>query len=130
MDGFGRRLENLREKHGYSKKEISSKLGFHDNTYGQYEREERRPALETIMELAEIYHVDIDYLIQGEKSDNRTSDNSKAAKIEQLLNYFKNAGIEEPYFLQLEKWAKLDEEDLREITNHFEWIVHRASLRE
>ena len=82
------------------------------------------------MELAEIYHVDIDYLIQGEKSDNRSSDNPKAAKIEQLINYFKNAGIEEPYFLQLEKWAKLNEEDLREITNHFEWIVHRASLRD
>lgn len=49
MKGFGLRLENLREKHGYSKVEISSKLGFSANVYGSYEREARRPSLETVV---------------------------------------------------------------------------------
>ncbi|RDW21376.1 hypothetical protein CWR48_02935 [Oceanobacillus arenosus] len=38
MESFGRRLENLREKNGYSKKEVSIKLGYSENTYGNYER--------------------------------------------------------------------------------------------
>jgi transcriptional regulator with XRE-family HTH domain len=57
VKGFGLRLENLREKYGYSKVEMSLKLGFSQNVYGAYEREEKRPSLETIIKLADIFHV-------------------------------------------------------------------------
>ena len=65
MNGFGLRLENLREKHGYSKVQISYKLGFSQNVYGSYEREARRPTLETMIKLADIFQVSLDYLIRG-----------------------------------------------------------------
>lgn len=46
-DHFNLRLENLREKSGYTKKEVSKMLGFSANVYGAYERGERRPSIET-----------------------------------------------------------------------------------
>lgn len=67
VNGLGLRLENLRDQAGYSQKEISSKLGFSNNTYGQYEREERTPSIGTLIELAEFYDVSLDYLLRGEE---------------------------------------------------------------
>lgn len=65
--GLGWRLENLREESGYTKKEISNKLGFSSNVYGTYEREERQPAYETLAALADLFDVSLDYLIRGSK---------------------------------------------------------------
>src|SRR5690625_6088076 len=65
MKTFGLRLESLREKYGSTKKALSLKLGFTPNVYGSYEREERRPSLETLVKLAEIYNDSLDYLIRG-----------------------------------------------------------------
>lgn len=71
------RLENLRDKHGYSKVEISYKLGFSQNVYGSYERETRRPTYETMIKLADIYGVSLDYLIRGDEYRSRTNETLK-----------------------------------------------------
>lgn len=68
MDKFGHRLENLREKIGYTKKEVSFKLGFSQNVYGAYEREDRRPSIETLVKIAKLYNVSLDYLITGKRT--------------------------------------------------------------
>lgn len=77
MNNFGLRLENLREKHGYSKVEMSEKLGFSKNVYGAYERGDRRPSLETLVKMADIFGGSVDYLIRGKEHpsrDGKTSD--------------------------------------------------------
>src|SRR5690606_24720000 len=97
MDGFGERLAKLREQSGYSKKDISLMLGFSPNVFGTYEREERRPSLETIIKIADFFHVSLDYLIRGEEFHPQ----------EQPITYEKNQmivrelldkGMENPYF--------------------------------
>jgi|SRR5699024_429439 len=130
MKGFGWRLENLREKSGYTKRDISLLLGFTANVYGSYEREDRRPALETIIKLADIYDVSLDYLIRGEEYQQSDVDISNQQKLQTVIDYFINAGIDKPYFLQLEKWRSLNKCDLMEISNHFEWVVHKARAQE
>ncbi|HLR51706.1 MAG TPA: helix-turn-helix transcriptional regulator [Candidatus Avamphibacillus sp.] len=69
MEGLrlGYRLENLREKSGYTKKEISYKLGFSSNVYGTYESGETHPAYQTLAELADLFNVSLDYLIRENK---------------------------------------------------------------
>ncbi len=128
MDGFGERLAKLREQSGYSKKDISLMLGFSPNVFGTYEREERRPSLETIIKIADFFHVSLDYLIRGEEFHPQ----------EQPITYEKNQmivrelldkGMENPYFLQPEKWKLLSEDDIKEIENHFEWVVKKAEMR-
>ncbi|KRG14738.1 helix-turn-helix domain-containing protein [Lederbergia galactosidilytica] len=129
MEGFEQRLENLREMKGYSKKEISLKLGFTENVYGSYERGERRPSLETIIKLADIFDVSLDLLIRGKESmeDNYSTQNEQTLK--NITNYLENKGIKSPYFLQSEKWAILSNEDIKELNNHFEWVVEKARIR-
>lgn len=126
MKGFGLRLENLREQYGYTKKEVSIKLGFSPNVYGSYEREERRPSYETLIKLADLYNVSLDFLICG-KEDNPTLDSTNKLKsIEEILNHFNTKGVENPYILDKEKWLILRESDLVELTNHFDWVVTKA----
>ncbi|MEN1968877.1 helix-turn-helix transcriptional regulator [Lentibacillus sp. N15] len=126
MKGFGLRLESLREKYGYSKRDVSLMLGFTANVYGSYERETRRPALETIIKLADIYNVSLDYLIRGTEYQKGTIDNPDQEKVQNLLEIFAEKGIKQPYILQLEKWSILSQEEMLEINNHFEWVVYKS----
>ncbi len=123
---FGRRLENLREKSGYTKREISHILGYTPNVYGAYEREDRRPTMETMVKLADIFNVSLDYLIRGEEYQQKSEEYSDIEQLKKVLNYFKNKGIDKPYFLQFEKWTVLNNEDIRELSNHFEWVVYKT----
>ncbi|GGB48210.1 hypothetical protein GCM10011409_27200 [Lentibacillus populi] len=129
MKDFGLRLENLREKHGYSKVDVSLKLGFTANVYGSYEREDRRPTLETIIKLADLYGVSLDYLIRGREYEPHKIHQPEYKKMQELLNIITEKGIHKPHFLQVENWSVLDKEDIWEIDNHFEWVVHKAKFR-
>lgn len=162
-NGLGWRLENLRDQAEYSQKEISSKLGFSQNTYGQYEREERTPSIDTLIELADLFNVSLDYLLRGKefKDENAPINNpvikevlntfseknssgpyelgsqkqlyneyqsslTKLVAIKDILKVFKKYGINNPYILQAEQWAKLSRDDLISLTKHFEWTVFQA----
>lgn len=128
MDKFGLRLENLREQYGYTKKEVSFKLGFSANVYGSYEREERRPSFETLIKLADLYDVSLDYLIRGkEYSSEETSDDINAFKT--ILKHFNEQGFDKPFIIDHEKWIILNKRDLEELSNHFEWVVTKARDR-
>ncbi|GIN69579.1 hypothetical protein J14TS2_00540 [Bacillus sp. J14TS2] len=129
MESFEQRLENLRDKKGYSKKEMSHKLGFTDNVYGSYERGERRPSFEALIKLADIFDVSLDFLIRGTeyKEDSNLTQYEKAVK--DITNDLANKGIKSAYFLQSQKWAILSEEDVKELNDHFEWIVEKARMR-
>lgn len=130
MSGFGLRLENLREKNGYTKKDISLMLGFTANVYGSYEREERRPTLETIIMLANIFDVSLDYLIRGEEYKRTKNLMPNEQKLKEIIKHFLNRGIDQPYFMQLDKWSILSDDDLKEVSNHFEWVVEKAKARD
>lgn len=121
------RLAKLREESGLSKKEISMKLGFTANVFGTYEREERRPTLETLVKMADFFHVSLDYLIRGQEyqyQNNAFNNDIHSLVIRELMD----KGIK-PYFLQDEKWKLLSEADIQELENHFEWVVNKAEMR-
>lgn len=127
MESFGMRLAKLREESGLSKKEISMKLGFTANVFGTYEREERRPTLETLVKMADFFHVSLDYLIRGQEyqyQNNAFNNDIHSLVIRELMD----KGIK-PYFLQDEKWKLLSEADIQELENHFEWVVNKAEMR-
>lgn len=130
MQGFGLRLENLREQFGYSKRDVSLMLGFTPNVYGSYERETRSPALETIIKLADIYNVSLDYLIRGTGYQKDFIDNTNRKKVQNLLEIFIKNGMEQSLISQPEKWSILSYNDILEINNHFEWVVHKSKKRQ
>jgi|SRR5690625_2791353 len=122
MESFNKRLENLREKHNFTKKEISLRLGFTPNVYGAYERGERRPSLETLIKLADMYGVTLDYIIRGSRPKSKEHEDFTNEIIKILEKY----NIIEFSFLDLEKWKTLSKKDIEAINHHFEWIIERS----
>lgn len=88
IDPFCLRLENLREKSGYTKKELSQKLGFSANVYGAYERGERRPSLETCCKLANLFNVSLDYLLCGKEYSQENLE-IEETKLKEVIELFK-----------------------------------------
>ncbi len=67
MATFANRLKALREASGMSQQELADRLGVNKQTISGYERGVRRPAGETALDvyetLADIFHVDLMYLL-------------------------------------------------------------------
>lgn len=62
MKQFRSRLKELREKSGFSQKELAEKLSLSRPTITAYESGSRAPTIETIINIADIFEVSIDYL--------------------------------------------------------------------
>lgn len=70
------KIRELRMSAQYTQAEVSKKLNIQRQTYCNYENASRTPPLETIVALAELYQVSVDYLV----SDTKGSD-CKAPKL-------------------------------------------------
>ncbi|MFD2131814.1 helix-turn-helix domain-containing protein [Pseudogracilibacillus auburnensis] len=125
MYSFGKRLENLRESYGYTKKDVSLKLGFTANVYGSYERGERRPSLETLIKLADMFDTSLDYLIQGKTN---TSDINSQFEVN-IIHILDKYNISNLALLDLEKWKSLSKKGIEEIIHHFEWTVEKTNTK-
>ncbi|ARF68917.1 LexA family transcriptional repressor [Paenibacillus larvae subsp. pulvifaciens] len=68
---FGKKLKELRKLEGWTQEEVAKKLGVTKQTYSHYENETRKPSLEMIKELANVYRVNIDDIFSedGKKED-------------------------------------------------------------
>ncbi|MBP2258782.1 helix-turn-helix domain-containing protein [Virgibacillus alimentarius] len=111
------RLENLRDQAGYSQKDVSQILRFSDNTYGQYERGEHSPSVETFISLAQLYNTSLDYILRGKKDGDAC---------EKTVNVFKQHGIKDPFILRTEDWSALTYDELMSLTKHFESLVEQV----
>ncbi|MCY9376484.1 helix-turn-helix domain-containing protein [Bacillus sp. T17B1] len=60
---YGQRLRQLRKAHKYTMEDIGRKLGIAKSSYGGYEAESKKPPLDKLTQLAEIYDVSVDYII-------------------------------------------------------------------
>lgn len=67
---FAERLKSLRTNQHLSKQELSTKLGIARMSYFRYEKGERFPTYEILLQLADYFDVSIDYLVC--RTDNPT----------------------------------------------------------
>lgn len=83
------KLRALRKKSSYTQEDISRRLNIQRQTYCNYENDARTPPLETVVALAEIYHVSVDYLVRdaAETSD-QDSDTGRTSHEKELLSEF------------------------------------------
>ena len=75
MKDFGLRLRKLRQACGLTQEEFCDIIGISDTHYRKIEAGTRTGSLELIVEMAEYFHVSLDYLLLGE-----TESNSKAKR--------------------------------------------------
>ncbi|MEC5271731.1 helix-turn-helix transcriptional regulator [Caldifermentibacillus hisashii] len=122
MDEFSLRIQNLCEKHDYDYNKLSRELGFSDNTFGHYARGERTPDIFTLVKIADIFQVSLDYLIRG------TEPNGESLR--SLQPIFKRAGITDPSIFKIEIWQALSPESIKQINHHFNFTVNQDLKKE
>ena len=63
------RIKQLREEFGYTQQDLANKIDGAKSTIAMYENETRKPSMEILIKLSEIFSCSIDYLLG--KSDIR-----------------------------------------------------------
>ena len=99
------RIKILREEFGYTQQELADKLDGAKSTIAMYENETRKPSLEVLIKLSEIFNCSIDYILC--KSDVRNPEEIKNIQ-------FANAGGLDT--------TDLDEDDLEELQRQIDYI--------
>ena len=77
---LAKRLIQLREKNNFSQSFVARQIGVTPALISAYEKLERKPSLERLIALADIYHVSTDYLLGRTYQD----DSSKIINVEHL----------------------------------------------
>ena len=63
MQGFGKRLKELRKLNSLTQTQLAVALGVTKATVSSYEKEERTPSPEMLVRIASVFHVSTDYLL-------------------------------------------------------------------
>lgn len=74
------RLIQLREKNNFSQSFVARRIGVTPALISAYEKRERKPSIDKLIALADIYHVSTDYLLCRTYQD----DSSKIINVENL----------------------------------------------
>ena len=66
------RLKEIRERLGYSRKQACDYIGCSRTVYTRYENGTRQPSLPTLVRIADVFNVSIDFLLGREGIDQAT----------------------------------------------------------
>lgn len=112
MAKFNEMLRYLRQRAGYSQQDLADILKISKSTIGMYEQGRRSPDYETLERIADIFNVDMNFLMGG-KSDDSTPDyyyDDEAMRAAEFLH--KNP----EYKVLMDASRKIRPEDIRFIT--------------
>jgi transcriptional regulator with XRE-family HTH domain len=71
VDGFKNRIKFLRNREGYTLKELGEKLGYSESTIFMYEKGDREPKKsEDYIKIANFFNVTLDFLMGRAKNEN------------------------------------------------------------
>lgn len=62
-DTMAKRLIQLREKNNLSQSAVARQIGVTPALISAYEKQERKPSIDKLIALADIYHVSTDYIL-------------------------------------------------------------------
>ncbi len=63
MSGFSNRFKALRKEHDLSQQALADRLGISKSSVNMYERGEREPGIQALEAIADLFNVDMDYLL-------------------------------------------------------------------
>lgn len=100
---FHERLKTIREKRDIRQKDAATKVGIKNNTLSSYESGDRKPDYETLIKLADLYEVSIEYLLRGQELPEKEKGSL--------------------YFFDMEG---LTEEEIHDIKRHIEYVKWKS----
>lgn len=65
---FGTKIKELRKQNGLTQQQLASRIGVTKSVISFYELKERAPSPDTLVKLAQVFHVSTDYLLDVQKS--------------------------------------------------------------
>lgn len=99
FENLGNKLQSLRIKNNFSRKQIAELVGVSVSTIGLYENNDRQPSLSVLVKLATHYKVSTDYLLDHDTNvkntlslDGLTEKQIKSIKM--TVDCFRNEKIE------------------------------------
>jgi len=66
---FGEKIRQVRERKGFTLKEVAQKTGVSESMVSQIERNKVSPAIDTLLNLADVLAIDIEYLFSDYKKE-------------------------------------------------------------
>jgi len=96
MDGS--KITAERERLGLTQAELASKVNVSQKSISKYERSERRPTYETLMKMADLFGVSVDYLLgkSNDKFSNKDEDPANISSAEALKKCVQRTGFSYP----------------------------------
>lgn len=80
---FKKRLKNLRESKGWTQEELGKKLHLGKSSISMYEKGDRVPSHDILLNIADIFDVSVDYLLG--KTEVKNYNNPYDTKLEEVL---------------------------------------------
>lgn len=65
---IGHRLERVREAYGISQSEFARRIGVRPHTFNGWLKGDKRPGVDTALDIRKEFHVSLDYLYAGDTS--------------------------------------------------------------
>lgn len=98
------RIKQLREENNWTQLELSKKMNCAMSSIAMYESETRKPSMEVLLKLSEIFDCSIDYILG--KSDIRNPENTDLDKLQIGLSTKDYSNISDEQLKQIEDFAK------------------------
>lgn len=70
----GERIQDLRKKKGYSQEKLAAHLNMSRQAVAKWEQNVCEPSLDCLTSMAELFEVDLDYLITGKVAEEKTEE--------------------------------------------------------
>ena len=84
--GLGEKIRSLRISHSYTQDDLAKKLKISKSTIGMYEQNRRSPDLDTLLEIAQLFQVSVDFLLGNSAS--HANNTNLSSEDSSLLEYF------------------------------------------
>ena len=85
---LGEKIRSLRISHGYTQDDLAKKLQISKSTIGMYEQNRRSPDLDTLLEIAHLFQVSVDFLLDNSSSQINNAHTNLSLEDSSLLEYF------------------------------------------
>ena len=98
---FGKMMSKMRLELGYTQEEVAKKLNISKNSYGNYERGERRIPLEKLREISNFFNIDLNEFV---KQENETQWTNQISRM--LQDEFEGIVFTQQELIQLKEFVK------------------------
>lgn len=126
---LGKRIISLREKKGWSQRELARRVNLNVSVMNRIELDDRPVKDHELAKLANVLNTTTDFLLGLSNKQNFDNNDDGYDSLTEINKIIEELGIENVGFFDIEKWKNLSPKDVEEIKGHFEWVLEKAKKR-